>query len=137
MGSLRSSFRARRRVPRTLVQTLLTNFPLERYMSIVYFASSAVFGLDHLDRPYFPNKLLLRFVVSRCSFEDSLFPVAVSTSSHAYKLESVLEENAQSNPEARIHPLAHVSVDRAYQAESVGRNSLLSTLFYYSLLSNL
>ena len=49
----------------------------------------------------------------------------------------VLEENARSNPEARIHPLAHVSVDRAYQAESVGRNSLLSTLFYYSLLSNL
>ena len=103
----------------------------------MYFASSAVFRLDHLDRPYFPDKLLLRFVVSRRSFDDSSFPVAVSTSSHAYKLESVLEENARSNPEARIHPLAHVSVDRAYQAESVGRNSLLSTLFYYSSLSNL
>ena len=103
----------------------------------MYFASSAVFGLDHLDRPYFPDELLLRFVVSHRSFDDSSFPVAVSTSSHAYKLESVLEENARSNPEARIHPLAHVSVDRAYQAESVGRNSLLSTLFYYSSLSNL
>ncbi len=40
----------------------------------------------------------------------------------------MLEENARANPDARIHPLTHVSVDRAYQAESVGSNSLLSTL---------
>ncbi len=39
---------------------------------------------------------------------------------------SLLEECAQANPEARIHPLTHVSVDGAYQAESVGSNSLLS-----------
>jgi len=43
-------------------------------------------------------------------------------------LESVLEESARANPDARIRPLTHVSVDRAYQAESVGRNSLLSIL---------
>ena len=30
------------------------------------------------------------------------------------------------NPNARICPLTHVSVDRAYQAESVGSNSLVS-----------
>ena len=43
-------------------------------------------------------------------------------------LESVLEESARANPDARIRPLTHVSVDRAYQAESVGSNSLLSIL---------
>ena len=43
-------------------------------------------------------------------------------------LESVLEECAGANPDARIRPLTHASVDRAYQAESVGRNSLLSIL---------
>jgi len=40
----------------------------------------------------------------------------------------VLEENARANTDARIRPLTHVSVDRAYQAESVGSNSLLSIL---------
>ena len=43
-------------------------------------------------------------------------------------LESVLEECARANPDARIRPLTHASVDRAYQAESVGSNSLLSIL---------
>jgi len=41
---------------------------------------------------------------------------------------TVLEENARANPDARIRPLTHVSVDRAFQAESVGSNSLLSIL---------
>jgi hypothetical protein len=41
----------------------------------------------------------------------------------------VLEESARSYSEARIHPLTHVSVDRAYQAESVGSNFLLVILF--------
>ncbi len=50
---------------------------------------------------------------------------------------SLLEENARANPDARIHPLTHISVDRAYQAESVGSNSLLSTLICYLSLSNL
>jgi hypothetical protein len=36
----------------------------------------------------------------------------------------LLEESARANPDARIRPLTHVSVDRAYQAESVGGNSL-------------
>jgi hypothetical protein len=40
----------------------------------------------------------------------------------------LLEENARANPDARIRPLTHVSVDRAFQAESVGSNSLLSIL---------
>ena len=44
-----------------------------------------------------------------------------------YKIK-VLEENARANPDARIHPLTHVSVDRAYQAESVGSNFLVSIL---------
>ncbi len=39
-----------------------------------------------------------------------------------------MEENARANPEARIRPLTHVSVDRAYQAELVVSNSLLSIL---------
>jgi len=43
-------------------------------------------------------------------------------------MESVLEEKAWANPDARIRPLTHASVDRAHQAESVGRNSLLSIL---------
>jgi hypothetical protein len=42
--------------------------------------------------------------------------------------ERVLEENARANPDARIRPLTQVSVDRAYQAKSVGSNSLLSNL---------
>ncbi len=47
-------------------------------------------------------------------------------------LESVLEENARANPDARIHPLTHVSVDRAYQAESVG--SLKSLCVFYIII---
>jgi hypothetical protein len=43
-------------------------------------------------------------------------------------LESVLEECARANPDARICPLTHASVDWAYQAESVGSNSLVSIL---------
>jgi hypothetical protein len=41
---------------------------------------------------------------------------------------SVLEECARANPDARIRPLTHASVDRAYQAESVGSNSLVIIL---------
>jgi hypothetical protein len=41
---------------------------------------------------------------------------------------TLLEENARANPDARIHPLTHASVNRAHQAKSVGRNSLLSIL---------
>ena len=44
-----------------------------------------------------------------------------------YKIK-MLEENARANPDARIHLLTHVSVNQAYQAESVGSNSLLSIL---------
>jgi hypothetical protein len=40
----------------------------------------------------------------------------------------VLEENAWANPDARICPLTHASVDWARQAESVGRNSSFSIL---------
>ena len=40
----------------------------------------------------------------------------------------MLEESARVNPDARIRPLTHVSVDRAYQAESVGGNSLVTIL---------
>ncbi len=43
-------------------------------------------------------------------------------------LESVLEDSARANPDARIRPLTHVSVDRAFQAESVGGNSLVTIL---------
>ena len=39
-----------------------------------------------------------------------------------------MEESARANPDARIRPLTHVSVDRAFQAESVGGNSLVSIL---------
>ncbi len=39
-----------------------------------------------------------------------------------------MEENARANPDARIRPLTHASVDRAHQAESVGRNSSFSIL---------
>jgi len=58
------------------------------------------------------------------SFDDSSFPVAVSTSSYACKTESVLEESARSYNETRIRPWTYASVDRAYQAESVGSNFL-------------
>ena len=40
----------------------------------------------------------------------------------------VLEESARANPDARIRPLTHVNVDRAFQAESVGSNSLVTIL---------
>ncbi len=66
-------------------------------------ASSSVFGLDCLDRPSLPDELLLQFFVSRCFYDDS----------SCINLESVLEENAWANPDARIRPLTHVSVDRA------------------------
>jgi len=44
------------------------------------------------------------------------------------RLQQLLEECARANPDARIRPLTHASVDRAYQAESVGSNSLVSIL---------
>ncbi len=47
-----------------------TNFPLERYTSIVYFASSLVFGLDFPNRPKFPTNF---FVSRRCFDDSSLF----------------------------------------------------------------
>ena len=81
-------------------------------------SSSAVFGLGRLDSPSLPNELLLRFFVSRrFSRQDRLI-----------NLESVLEECARANPDARIRPLTHVSVDRAFQAELVGSNSLVTIL---------
>jgi hypothetical protein len=43
-------------------------------------------------------------------------------------MESMLEENARANPDARIHPLTHASDDQAHQAELVGRNSSFSIL---------
>ena len=43
-------------------------------------------------------------------------------------LESTLEENARANPDARIRPLTHASVDWAHQAEPVSRNSSFSIL---------
>ena len=46
----------------------------------------------------------------------------------------MLEENARANPDARIHPLTHVSVDRAYQAELVGSNSYLVFLLLFVAL---
>jgi len=49
----------------------------------------------------------------------------------------VLEENARANPDARIRPLTHASVDRAHQAESVGRNSLFSILIAIHLSPNI
>ncbi len=52
-------------------------------------------------------------------------------------LESVLEEKARANPDARISPLTHVSVDRAYQAKLVGSNSLLSILIAIRCSPNL
>jgi hypothetical protein len=52
-------------------------------------------------------------------------------------LESVLEESARANSDARIRPLTHVSVDRAYQAESVGRNSLVTILIAICCSPNL
>ena len=42
--------------------------------------------------------------------------------------DSLLEECARANPDARICLLTDASVDRAYQAESVGSNSLVSIL---------
>ena len=44
------------------------------------------------------------------------------------KKEGVLEESARANPDAGIHPLTHVSVVWAYEAESIGSNSLVSIL---------
>jgi len=49
----------------------------------------------------------------------------------------VLEENARANPDARIRPLTHASVDRAHQAESVGRNSSFSILISIRCSPNL
>ena len=40
----------------------------------------------------------------------------------------MLEECARANPDTRICPLTHASVDRAYQAKLVGSNSLGSIL---------
>ena len=70
-------------------------------------ALSAVFELDRQNGPSLPDELLQRFL--------------------RINLESVLEEN-RANPNARIRPLTHTSVDLAYQAESVGKNSSFSIL---------
>ncbi len=48
--------------------------------------------------------------------------------SNSFRLAVLLEENARASLDARIRSLTHVSVDRAYQAKSVGSNSLLSIL---------
>jgi len=68
VGSLRSSFRARRRFPRTLVRTFLPNDGFST--SIVHLSLRPVFGLDRLDGPSLPNELLLRFFVSRRFYDE-------------------------------------------------------------------
>jgi len=111
-------FLARRKVPGTLARAPLTkflartnfsartNFPLERYTSIVYFPSSSCL------RTRFPCS-------TEVADEVSWFLVVASTilrcydDSYAYKTESVLEESARSSYETRIRPLTYVSVDRA------------------------
>ena len=49
----------------------------------------------------------------------------------------LLEESAWANPDARIRPLTHASVDRARQAESVGSNSLVIILIAIRCSPNL
>ncbi len=64
-------------------------------------------------------------------------PLLLQRARTRINLESVLEENARANPDARIRPLTHASVDRAHQAESVGRNSLFSILIAIHLSPNI
>jgi hypothetical protein len=52
----------------------------------------------------------------------------VDNEDNATSSPTMLEECARANPDARIRPLTHVSVDRAFQAESVGSNSLVTIL---------
>ena len=74
------------------------------------------------------NTLSTRWSVSsrRTSTTILRVPSLLRQARTLMNLESVLEESARANPDARIRPLTHVSVDRAYQAESVGRNSLVT-----------
>ena len=103
--------------------SLERTFPLERTFRLKDTRQSCtllrllVFGLDILDRPKLPTKFLGFPLLFRRFF-------VVTTISYACKTESVLEESARSYNEARIRPLTYVSVDRAYQAESVGGNFL-------------
>ncbi len=81
-------------------------------------SSSAVFGLGRLES-----------VSSRRTSTTILrVPSLLRRARTLINLESVLEENAWANPDARICPLTNASVDRAYQAESVGDNSLVIIL---------
>jgi hypothetical protein len=72
---------------------------------------------------------IIRAVMSSAAEAElgALFINAKTAVSMRHTLE-VLEESTLANPDARIRPLTHVSVDRAYQAESVGSNSLPSIL---------
>ena len=51
-------------------------------------------------------------------------------SDEARRANILLEESARSYNEPRIRPLTYVSVDRAYQAESVGSNFSVVSLIY-------
>ena len=62
------------------------------------------------------------------SYERTFLSLVFLRRDRLINLESVLEESARANPDAHIRPLTHASVDRAHQAESVRRNSLLSIL---------
>ncbi len=87
---------------------------------------SAVFGLDRQDGLSFPT-----------NFYDDTFLSLLRRARTRINLESVLEESARANPDARIRPLTHVSVDRAFQAKSVGSNSLVTILIAIRCSPNL
>ncbi len=87
-------------------------------------------SLVHLWFRPLSSDLSTRWFVSsrRISTMIRRVPLLLRRARTRINLESVLEESARANPDARIRPLTHVSVDRAFQAESVGGNSLLSIL---------
>ena len=103
------------------------------FLAEVFFFGSSLF-LFQFHHSFFLDQWLfglLAFVfVARVHlFVHPLFSLYTSILATPYEsvggcYSILLEESARSYTETRIRPLTHVSVDRAYQAESVGRNFL-------------
>jgi hypothetical protein len=101
-----------------IIQVFFSHFPCLK--TVLWFDSLCLF-------PIFLNFLNYLFSCQTYIFRESKFLMFFIFPSGLLHL-LLLEENARANPDVRIRPLTHASVDRAHQAESVGRNSSLSIL---------
>jgi hypothetical protein len=135
------------KVPRTLVRTFLSNERFSRTFLCQQIPPAALFSrpMDLARHSCTCGSVRCLWTISarwsvssrRASTTILRVPLLLRRARTRINLESVLKECARATPDARIRPLTHASVDRAWQAESVGSNSLVIILIAIRCSPNL